>query len=149
MALGLLLLFSFTSCGTIGNLSESIGSARDILGEIQDTYAELKPSIDKAVESTKSLIEDSQGMIEVVKDTSEELKEMNSEAFISADKDKSGDLDWKEKLAYWVMLGGGAAEIGRRKLKSLTDGVSKVHDRVDYERGKRKDLEGQVRDQAS
>lgn len=141
MALGLLLLFMLPSCGTMGNLSEGIGSARDILGEIQETYAELKPSIDKAVESTKSLIEDSQGMIEIVKGTSDELKELNKEAFISADKDKSGDLDWMEKLAYMIALGGGAAEIGRRKLKSLTEGVAKVHQRVDHERSKRKELE--------
>lgn len=82
----------FASCGTFSDLSEAIGKGNAIVTEIHD-------GLEEAVSIRDELA----------------LLEQNSRA--SADTDGDGDLDWMERIAYLVMLGGGGAEILRRKLK--------------------------------
>lgn len=128
----ILSLFMLTSCGTFANLSEGISNAREMIGDLNETYKELKPSIDAAVEGTKGLIAD-------VKSTGEEFRSMSAEARANADKDGDGNLDWMERLAYMITLGGGAAEIARRKMKATQAQFAALTGRVDHERAKRKE----------
>tara|TARA_R110002094_G_scaffold220250_1_gene192796 strand:- start:31367 stop:31792 length:426 start_codon:yes stop_codon:yes gene_type:complete len=121
-------LFMLASCGTFSNLSEAIGKGKEIVTEIQDVYADLKPIADDLIESGKGIagdIQDSMELYESLKDEmgdlGDELKDLNKEAFAKADKDGDGELDWMERLAYLMLLGGGGAEMARRKLKKLKE----------------------------
>jgi len=134
----ILSLFMLTSCGTLSSLSESISKTRDLLGKVQETYQELKPSIDDAVSTTKSLIADGKAIYEQGSELAGELKSMNAEARAKADTDGDGELDWTERIAYLAMLGGGAGEIARRKMKATQNQFASLTGKLEHERSKRK-----------
>lgn len=133
-----LTLLLLTSCS---GLSEGIASARVLFGELKEDYQSMKEGFNEGVEVLGDLKEE-------LKEAQAEFSAMKADAFKKADKDGDGDLDWMEKIAYWVMLGGGLGEIARRKLKGLQSGIDRLHVRVDGERGKRKDLAHEVRKNA-
>ena len=147
----ILSLFLLTSCGMLANMSEGISSARQMLGEVNKTYQELKPSIDSAVSTTKNLIADGKRIYEQgteiaseLKSTGAEFRNMSAEARAKADKDGDGELSLMERLAYLITLGGGAAEIARRKLKATKNQFAALTGKVDHERAKRKQAEAAV-----
>lgn len=143
------LLFVLPSCGSFfQDLSASVSGARDMISELHSSYKELKPSIDSAVDIAKRTVESGKALADEFAATKAELKALERESFVAADKDKDGELDWLERLAYLGMLGGGAAEMARRKMKSTQVEFANLTGRIDYERAKRKNLENQVNGQA-
>jgi hypothetical protein len=85
-------LFMLTSCGTFSNLSEAINQGNAIVTEINEGLEEAA-------------------------DIRDELALLEEKSRESADADGDGELDWMERIAYLLLLGGGGAEILRRKLK--------------------------------
>jgi hypothetical protein len=136
--IAVLCLFALTSCGAFANLSKGLTKGRELLVDVHKQYQEIKPEIEKAVETSKDIVENivaaGQAAAAEIKVTATELKALDAEAFAKADKDGDGDLDWMEKLAYWILIGGGTLEIGRRKIKS-------IEERLAHERAKRKAAE--------
>ena len=121
-------LFMLASCGTFSNLSEGIAKGREIVTDIQEAYEDLKPIADKLIESGKGIADDIKNGMEVyeslkddMEELKDELKELDKEAFAKADKDGDGELDWMERIAYLMLLGGGGVEVARRKLKKLKE----------------------------
>lgn len=144
------LLFMLPSCRAFfSDLSSGVSSAREMLSELNSSYKELKPSIDSAIDIAKRTVESGKILADEFAATKAELKALERKSFVAADKDKDGTLDWLERLAYLGMLGGGAAEIARRKLKATRTEFANLTGRIDYERAKRKNLESRVNGQAS
>lgn len=142
--IAVLCLLAFTSCGAFANLSAGLAKGRELLVDMHKQYQEIKPEIEKAVETSKDIVAITRDILaagqtaaEEIKATASELKALDAEAFAKADKDGDGDLDWMEKIAYWILIGGGSLEIGRRKLKS-------IEERLAHERAKRKAAEAAV-----
>lgn len=126
--LSITLLFTLASCGSFQNLSATIQNGREIADDLRQTYEDLKPLIGDIVEGGKDIagdvmegIEKYKGLKNEIGDLSNELKDLNKESFASADKDGDGALDWMERIAYILALGGGSLEIGRRKLKQMKE----------------------------
>lgn len=119
-----LVLFLFTSCGAFSDLSQGLADGREMLGELKQDYNSMKDGFDEGLKE--------------LQETKAELSAMKEEAFKKADKDGDGELDWKEKLLYWALLGGGGIELARRKIKGLQGNVDLAFRRVDEERAKRK-----------
>lgn len=122
------MLFMLASCGTLGNLSDAIAKSREILNDVQETYKEVKPLAEDMIEAGKDIADDVNAAMTTYKSlkdelaaTRDELKALDKEAFAKADKDGDGDLDFGERLIYWLLLGGGSLEIGRRKLKQMRE----------------------------
>lgn len=113
----MLVLSLFASCAAISDAVELVGEVREDYQSAKEGFEEAKEEFSKA---------------------KDELSAMQKEAFKKADKDGDGEHDWKEKLLYWALLGGGAVEIGRRKLKSMESNTALAFERVDQERAKRK-----------
>lgn len=146
--LPLILLALLPSCGTFGDISRAAASARDMIGHIQKSYEQLKPSIDTAVSTATRLVDEGQRiydksaeMVESMKQTAAELKEMERQAYAEADEDGDGDLNLKERLAYWALLAGGGFEVSRRKLKQTQQQFAELTGKIDHERAKRKAAE--------
>jgi hypothetical protein len=116
-----LLLFVFASCGSFQNLSEAIKDGRDIANDIHETYNELKPIADGILDDVQEGIKIYESLKGEMGELKDELQALDAEAFAQADKDGSGDLDWLERIAYIIALGGGGAEIARRKLKAAKE----------------------------
>ena len=83
-------------------------------------------------------VSDAREMLGEVRESIVEFKDMSAEAKKTADKDGDGNLDLMERLAYLLALGGGAAEIVRRRMKKTNESVDVLHARIDRERTKRK-----------
>lgn len=119
-----LFLLLLTSCGALSNLSRNFADARGMISD-------LKPVIAEALDNSQAIYDQGVEMVA-------ELKQMKTAAFKKADKDGDGNLDLLERITYLVLLGGGAAEIVRRKMKSTQAQIAQLHGRVDHERSKRK-----------
>lgn len=137
-----LFLLLLTSCGAFSNLSKNFSDARGMISD-------LKPVIAKALDNSQALYDQGVEMVVEAKKmgdllvfevraASSEFKQMKAAAFKKADKDGDGNLDLLERITYLVLLGGGAAEIVRRKMKSTQAQIAQLHGRVDHERSKRK-----------
>ena len=119
-----LFLLLLTSCGALSNLSKNFADAQGMISD-------LKPVIAKALDNSQAIYDQGVEMVA-------ELKQMKAAAFKKADKDGDGNLDLLERITYLVLLGGGAAEVVRRKMKSTQSQIAQLHARVDHERSKRK-----------
>tara|TARA_R110002096_G_scaffold363482_1_gene556620 strand:- start:1303 stop:1626 length:324 start_codon:yes stop_codon:yes gene_type:complete len=91
-------LFLLTSCGTFSDLSEAITKGNEIVTEINE------------------------GLEEAVS-IRDELALLEGKSREAADTDGDGELDWMERIAYLLLLGGGGAEMLRRKLKKSMGGT--------------------------
>lgn len=129
------LVLVLPSCGTFSNLSDGIAKGREVVADLQKGYEELKPLVKELMDGGKDIAGDVAGALayyetlrkDITREMDElksELKALDKEAFKKADKDGDGDLDWIERLAYLLLLGGGSLEIGRRKLKQLKEQAS-------------------------
>ena len=153
------LLLMFASCGTFGNLSEGIAEGRKLLTDINSTISAVQPEVEKSIDSAKKLYDESKELfdgakllsgdaadlyakgkilMDEAKDVKAEISSLKESSFKEADKDGDGNLDFLEKIAYWVLLAGGGLEAARRKLKSINTQFDSVNGRIEHERSKRK-----------
>lgn len=144
-------LFLLTSCSA---LSEGIAEGRELLTKLNDTVDKIKPQIEETIKTGAEIVASGAEVIEAAKELKTEFSAMKADAFKKADKDGDGDLNFGERLQYWLLLAAGAASIGvgvKRKFAGLqtliTGEVANLNGRVDHERAKRK--EAAVNGQAS
>ena len=118
------LLFILPACGSFSNIVEAIRDGREIARDIRETYDELKPVVEDIVDDVKDAAELYENIKDEMSTIRDDLKELDAEAFAQADKDGDGKLDWLERIAYYLLIGGGSLEIGRRKLKALREAAA-------------------------
>lgn len=119
------LLLLFASCGTLGNLSESIREGRDLIAQARDTVEKVKPEIDKIAELVKDLSEMGDGLKGDLGDAVGEFKDLHEKAKEEADKDGDGELSLTEWIAYILGAGGGGAVLLRKYLQRLKERVAR------------------------
>lgn len=123
-ALLLPLLFILPACGSFSNVVEAIRDGREIVRDLRETYEDLKPVVEEIVGDVKDAAELYENIKDEMSSIKDDLKELDAEAFAQADKDGDGELDWLERIAYYLLIGGGSLEIGRRKLKALREAAA-------------------------
>lgn len=130
-------LMLLVSCGAIPQLGATLAQTRGAVNDLNASQAEIKPEVSRVAESVSQLTAAATSL-------ASDMKTMERESLQKADKDGDGNLDMMERIMYLLLLGGGAAEVARRKMKGTQGQIQSLHGRIEHEREKRKVLEQNV-----